>query len=224
MRRLLGVLVALVLLLAAAVVVDRVVAGRAEDQAADRIEQEVGARPDVTIEGFPFLTQLAARELGSVRATAAELPAEELVLTDVTAHARGVALVSPVTLAHVSGSGTVTSAELQRLVRARVPDLDVDVAAGTDGVRLTTEVLGAELSLRAEPVLAGEVLQVQARSVTLGGRTVEAERLAALVGRDVLQVEIPVPELPLGLRVVGVEPAADGLRVALEGSDVVVEE
>ena len=58
------------LLAGGAVVVDRVAVGRAQDRAVTEIQanvEGVSGTPDVTIGGFPFLTQLAAGKLKGKR-------------------------------------------------------------------------------------------------------------------------------------------------------------
>src|ERR1700745_2773183 len=58
------------------VVLDRVAVAYAENQAAKQMQsQGFPAKPDVTIKGFPFLTQVAARRLNDVHITAGNVPA-----------------------------------------------------------------------------------------------------------------------------------------------------
>ena len=58
-------LIVLMVLVGLAVVADRIALGVAEDRAASALQtsQDLTHKPDVTVEGFPFLTQLASGEL-----------------------------------------------------------------------------------------------------------------------------------------------------------------
>src|SRR5690242_11806377 len=71
-RLLIGVVVLLVLLLAA----DRIGKYAAEQVAGDTIQnsQHLQSRPDVEVAGFPFLTQFASGDYGEITLTAADVP------------------------------------------------------------------------------------------------------------------------------------------------------
>ncbi len=64
----------------------------AEHKASERLKDQLhlAAAPEVRIGGFPFLTQLAARRLDSVRVTVPDIPAHRVTLTQVTATANGI--------------------------------------------------------------------------------------------------------------------------------------
>ena len=67
----LGIVLVLVALF---VVLDRVTVAYAENQAAQQMQsQGFPTRPDVTIKGFPFLTQVAAKRLNDVHITASDV-------------------------------------------------------------------------------------------------------------------------------------------------------
>ena len=107
-------LVVLLLLAGAAVVGDRVAEHLAAGEAESRLAAQGLADPQVEVGGFPFLTQLAAREFSDVRVTASNLDVEQGTARDVDVTARGVAAPSggDVTLAEVEGSGLVTYDEV----------------------------------------------------------------------------------------------------------------
>jgi hypothetical protein len=224
MRRLLAVLVAVVVLAAAALLVDRLLHASAEDRIADELARavDVEGEPEVTVEGFPFLTQLAAGELDSVRARADAVATEGVRLLDVTAHARGVTVEQPSTAGRLDLEGTLPDKALQQLVDEKVRGVSVSSAA--DGVHLATEVLGLDLALVAAPEVADGGISVQVTQVRLGGAQIDTEDLGSLVSDDLLQLELEVPDLPLGLRLVDVVPGDGGLRLSLTGEDVVLAE
>jgi LmeA-like phospholipid-binding len=222
MRRLIAALVAVALLVVAAVAVDRVLHAGAEERIAGELTAavDVAGEPDVTVEGFPFLTQLAAGELDSVRAHANGVATEGVRLVDVSAHARAVTVESPSTAGRLDLVGTLPDEALQELVSEEVPG--VTVASASDGVHLTTEIFGVDLALVAEPQVQDGGIGVRVTQVLLGGAEIDTEDLAPLVGEDLLELELEVPDLPLGLTLVEVAPRDGGLRLSLTGEDVVL--
>lgn len=222
MRRVLVLLVAVALLVGAAVIVDRVLRATAEDRIAKELTAavEVEGVPDVTVEGFPFLTQLAAGELDSVRARADGVATAGVRLLDVTAHAQAVTVAQPSTAGRLDLQGTLPDETLQQLVDEQVPG--VRVSSAEDGVHLSTEVLGLDLALVAAPEVADGGIAVRVTQVRLGGAAIDAKDLAPLVGPDLLELEVEVPDLPLGLRLVDARPGDGGLRLTLAGEDVVL--
>jgi hypothetical protein len=223
-------LVVLLLLLGLAVVADRVGVGVAEDRVAATIAERGGlsGRPDVQIEGFPFLTQAIGGEYEEVRIslTAADLGQPEGTRADVTL--RGV---------HVP---------LSAVLSGSVAEVPVDRVDGTATLsyELLSERLGPDTTLTPE----GDLLRVE-RTVELAGLTlpltatgtvtlqdgdlvVDVEEAAGagvdlpgfLVGRaaDLLDLRYPIPELPFGLELTGVRPGEDGVRVAVEATDTVL--
>ncbi|WP_164737344.1 DUF2993 domain-containing protein [Georgenia sp. SYP-B2076] len=214
----------LVVLLAAAVVVDRVLHARAETEVAKQLTSfmEVDGEPDVTIDGFPFLTQVAAGTMTSVRASAAGVVAEGTQLDDVKVHARGVALTQPITAGRLEVTGTLPDAEIQRLVDERHGDLGLAVSTHTEGVTLRATLLGMPLEVLAEPTVAGQSIQVRVVRLTLGGQEVDAGALAPLLGSTPLSFDLAVPNLPQGLAVDGVRAQDGGVRLTLAGEDVVL--
>jgi LmeA-like phospholipid-binding len=76
-----GVIVAGILL----VIGDRVALAVAENDMADQfVSNGLPVKPSVTIEGFPFLTQLAARDFRKVDISASNIPAGPVTITSAT--------------------------------------------------------------------------------------------------------------------------------------------
>ncbi|GAA1624360.1 LmeA family phospholipid-binding protein [Georgenia ruanii] len=221
MRRLFAVLLTLVLLVAVAVAADRVAAGVAERAAATEIARQVdvAGTPDVTIAGFPFLTQLAARDLDDVRVRAEGVAAEGVELGDVDIRARGVGLAQPLTARTVRLTGTLRQPDLQRLVD-QATGMSLTVDTGTDGVTLGTTVLGQPLELLAVPEVSDGTLTLRPAGVTLGDKAVDVGTVRALLGANLLDVGIPLGDLPLGMTLAEVTPRDDGVRVTLTGQGV----
>ncbi|WP_170297368.1 LmeA family phospholipid-binding protein [Georgenia thermotolerans] len=221
MRRLSAVLLTLVLLVAVAVVADRVAAGVAERAAAKEVTRQVdvAGTPDVTIAGFPFLTQLVARDLDDVRVRAEGMGTEGVELGDVDIRAHGVGLAEPLTARTVRLTGTLRQPDLQRLVE-QATGMTLTVDTGTDGVTLGTTVLGQPLEVLAVPQVSDGTLRFTPASITLGDKTVDPGAVRALLGANLLDVAVPLGDLPLGMTLADVAPRDDGVRVTLTGEGV----
>jgi hypothetical protein len=121
MRALRILLILVVVLGGLFVAADRLAVSFAQGQVADKLQQSQGldAKPDVSIKGFPFLTQIVGGSLdevdislGSVNATAG---GQSVVVTDVRAVLKDVAIdssFSSATAAEANGSARVSYAEL----------------------------------------------------------------------------------------------------------------
>jgi len=78
-------------------------------------------------------------------------------------------------------------------------------------------------------VAATAELALVGREVTLSASNVEGfdtelpDEVTAVV-LDLLDLSLPVPELPFGLVFTGIQVVGDGMQVVAEGSDIVLED
>jgi hypothetical protein len=224
--------VAVVLLLGLALLADRVAVGVTEDRVATELAAKGGlaGKPEVHINGFPFLTQAVAGRYDDVRIslTAAELGRPEGTRADIALHGVHVPLsavlsgsVREVPVDRVDGTATLS----YDLLAAQLGG-DTTLRREGDGLRITrtVELLGYTLPLTA------------AGTVTLDGDeiVVDVERAAGagadvpgfLVSRvsDLLDLRYRVPPLPFGLQLTGVRPTDAGVEVQVEAEDVILAE
>jgi len=224
-----GLLIALVVVLGLLAVGDRVAVGVAEDRVADAIAQrgELAGTPDVSIEGWPFLTQALGGEYENVRIrlSAEDLDQPEGATADV--RLRGV----QVPLSDVLG-GSVAEIPVDRLdgvvtlsyeLLSRELGTDTVLVREGEGLRLTKtiEVLGYDVPLTAvgTVTLDGQELVIDvdeagAAGVDLPGYVVEA-------ASDRLDLRYAI-ELPFGLELTGVRPEDDGVHVTASARDTVL--
>lgn len=227
MRRLLGLLLLLVLL----VVVDRGAAAYAGRTLATELQRSGGlaAPPTVVVDGFPFLTQAVAGRYRRIEVGASDVPAGETTLLRLDAVLTGVR----VPLSQVL-SGAV--------IEVPVDGVDARVLLGYDALsrssgsrRLTAEAAGDRVRVRGEVELLGQRLRgaavstvalegadvvVTAQSFEVGNRVADALLTAAL--RDRFDLRLSVRDLPYGLAVdaITVEPA--GVLVRATARDTVL--
>src|ERR1700742_831565 len=105
-----------VVLLLLAVVADRVAAKLAESEAASQIKSAgFPVKSKVSIEGFPFLTELAARDFRKVDISASNVKEGPLTIASINATGQGVHLTSSLngaTVDQINGTALVTFAGL----------------------------------------------------------------------------------------------------------------
>jgi len=226
-----ALLIAVVVLLGIAVAADRVLVVVSENQLAAAIQEEgqLPAEPEISIEGFPFLTQAISGRYESVRVgvDVAALGLPPGVTADIRLQGAEVPLDSVL-------SDSVTSVPVDKVVGMVTFPFDyigeqlggATVTPDGTGLRVETTVplLGQDF-----PVAATAQLSLVGREVTLTASNVEGpggqlpDEVGAVV-LDQLDVTFPVPELPFGLVFTGIEVVDDGMRVVAEGSDIVLED
>lgn len=221
MKRLVGWLVALVALVVLAVVADRVTVRAAENGAVKAFEQQAddvsGAQLD--IQGFPFLTQLAAGELDHVTGSADTATFAGYAVSDVQVDARGVGTSEPYTIASGTASGVIAASSLQQVVSDQ-SGLDVELTADGDVLGVGLSVLGLDLTVDVTPRVAGpDSLGVDVQAVRTGLGVVSVDDLPSGIAGALTDLRIPL-DLPEGVALESVAVAEGGVRVGVSGTDV----
>jgi hypothetical protein len=207
-------LVAAVVLLILGVAADFAAARVFEDRVTEVLQREydLDRRPVVQVRDFPFLPHLATGRFSAIDVAATDLRARgvnaarlALELRDVRVP-REVLFGEPggVDVGRAEGQVELSEAEVNRLVAGRLPGASLTV--GRDGVRvrLRTEFLGQPLEVVATGDLGvrGDAITFTPDSVQLGNG-VDPALESQLAPR--LTFEVPLPELPAGLKLERVE-------------------
>lgn len=209
------------LLIAGAGVADVVLRERTEDRLASELQQEVPgltAAPDVTITGFPFLTQVLGGELDDVRVTAPSATVDGLRLDRVDVRLTGVSTRGPTAVDRAELTAVVTPAALQQV-------LTVPVELSVDGAHLVaaTELVGILVEVLLLPRAARRAIEVDVDGVRVGGATVAAQDLPSAVTDQLQGLSLPVEQLPRGVELTGLTVESDGVHLRAAGTDVVLE-
>jgi hypothetical protein len=120
---------------------DRITVGIAESAVAQGIQtsQNLAAKPSVTIEGFPFLTQVFGMKLDSVSLDARGIERNGVRVTDLRADAHGVSLgggFKPQSIASLDGTAFFNWADLEQAATPLVAQYgvqDLTLAPGPNG-------------------------------------------------------------------------------------------
>jgi hypothetical protein len=229
-------LIVLGVLAALFVAADRLAVYLAENEVANRGRDALGLSetPSVSINGFPFLTQVAGGSVDEVdlgvSSYQAQVDGQSVTVRDLSVRLNDTEFSDSYTRAVATtaeGEGIIDYAELSRaygeLLAAHDNGLTVEFGyaeGGRLGITLQASMLGQSLDLGE---MAGDIvlvddrvkLQVDEDEIPDGGGP-EMERQI----REQLDVERTVDGLPNGLRLRALEPTPDGLRLTATGSDV----
>jgi hypothetical protein len=214
-RAIIGVCVLLAL---AAVLfgLDRFAASYAEYRIAGQLQQKDGftQRPGVTIDGFPFLTQVASRHLDRVHITSKGVKAG-LVTASINADATSIALNSGYnggTIGHVSGTALIGFGDIAKVARSEgAPGLTIR-PAGRHSVKLTISIEGVAATATARVRQDGPG-RFRLTVVSAGAIPV------SLLGQY-RNLTITIPPLPLGLTIHQVHVTGQGVMVNVTGQHI----
>lgn len=172
-------------------------------------------KPSVSVEGFPFLTQLLSHHLDGVRVTASKFPVGPVTATGVNVQASNITLDSGYqsgTIARVTGTGLITFASLAKLPSlAAVPGVKLS-SAGPHLVKLSAnlQILAASAIARVRLASPHEIVLALVSSSGVP---------ASLLG-PIQHLVVPIPQLPLGLVVRSVSVTPQGVVIGVTGSNV----
>ena len=199
---------------------DRVACALAENDMANQIQQQgFPAKPHVTIEGFPFLTQVAARDLNDVQISASNVTEGPLVIQSLNATARGVHINSSfngATVDSINGSALITFAAL-----ARAGGIPQGITLSADG---SNQV---KASINLSVISASVVAQVtKSGANSFNVRVVSAGDVPTSVLGNLADFTITVPKsaLPAGLSVQSVSVTQQGILVTAVGHNTTLSE
>jgi hypothetical protein len=220
------------------VVADRVAVGFAEDEVAQKLKSSEGltATPDVSINGFPFLTQVAGGELDDVEVGISDYEAttgnsdDSIRIADLTAHMRGVKFsgdYSSATAASATGTATISYDELLKAAKSEptriLPGVTAQVTGLSDGgngkikVNIKVSALGSSTTY---PVLSTVTVDddiVKVHADNLPNLVVQAAEGQV---RSITDFQQRIDGLPGGIKLDKVEAASDGVEISVQGSNV----
>lgn len=225
--------IALVILAGLFVAADRIAVGVADEKVAEQIQSQKGlnTKPHVNIEGFPFLTQVAAKKLDSVKLSADGLKlsggGRTATLQTFSAHLTGVRVsssFSSATADGADGTAVISYADITSLIGNK----DATISYGGDGkIKISGKVatpLGAvDGSATARlTVSGGDTVRVGDVSVKALGGGLDLGSVPGLDGAfsSLFAGSQKLSGLPVGLSLQSVEPRPDGVAVGFTGHNL----
>ena len=223
-RRLRPVLVILLVLLVLVVAADFLAMVVAQDKLASEIQQHgFPQKPSVTIEGYPFLTQVVSHDIRQVRISARNVPEGPLRISVINAVMTGIHLDSGFTSGTVdtlSGSLLVTFPALANALTSQIGPLGSVV--GSAGLRLSRAGPGeVKASLNLLVVSGSATWRISRLSGReLGVRLVASTGVPSSLLGSIRNVTVPIPALPLGVTIGSVAITPAGVSGRISGHDL----
>jgi hypothetical protein len=241
MRALRILLVVVVVLGGLFVLADRLAVNFAEGEVADKVKSREGlaATPDVSIKGFPFLTQVVGGSLDDVEIGISDYEAatgtggRTIRIDDLQADMKGVEFsgdYSSATASSATGTASITYAELLKTAKSEptqvVQGVTANVIGLSDGgngkikVAVEATVLGTKLPqpvyVLSTVTVSGDTVRVHADSLPSFGGVKAAENEV----RSITDFEQKIDDLPGGIKLDKVVAAKNGVEISVKGSNV----
>jgi LmeA-like phospholipid-binding len=205
------VIVTLVILIVALfVAADRIAVAYAQNMIASKIQSQanLSVKPSVTIEGFPFLTQIAAHDLTKVDISASNVVENRVTISSIKATAAGVHLNSGfdgATIDQINGTALITYQSLESVIGIPGATIAPAPAAGPNGITISEDPLGSATAT----VTLTSPTTITVHVTSLNGL---ASLLAGPFGQSSSYV-LTIPTLPVGLMVTSVSVASQGVML-----------
>ena len=225
MRKPILVLLAVVVVLLLAL--DRIGVLIADQQIAKRVRnaQDLPSSPDVSIKGFPFLTQVISGHYGQMDVTVRDVTRNGLTVDRVRVSAHGVSVplgqvisgkVKEVPVDRADATVSIGFANLNKYIAMQVPAGVLTVSGAGPKLKLTgTLPFPPRVSVSVETSI-----DVSSNSITLRPASVDAV-LSMIPGGQALRsmvekfftVKLPISQLPFGISLKKASVDADGVVI-----------
>jgi len=202
------------------VVGDRAANAYTENQMASQVQSSLGlsGKPHVTIQGFPFLTQLAAQDFRTVDVnasnetiTASSAGSGLLEIASLTATLHGMHIhgLNSATIDQFNASALITFTALG--TAGGIPQGITLSADGPNQVQATVSIFGFSGTATAQ-VTKTAPNQVNIHLIDAGG-------IPTSVLGNLVNFNVTIPKLPAGVSIQSVSVTQQGLRITVTGQN-----
>jgi hypothetical protein len=195
---------------------DRAAKAYAEDRMASQVQSSLAlsGKPNVTIQGFPFLTQAAARTFNTVDVNASNEtagPGGQLQIASLTATLHGMHIhgTNSATVDQFTASALVTFTALAHA--GGIPQGITLSPAGPNQLKATVDILGFSSDATAKVTQVGGN-KINVKITDFGG--VPADVLGSLT-----DFTFSIPKLPAGVKIQSISVTQQGLRITATGQN-----
>jgi hypothetical protein len=222
LRNLIIIVVALLVVL---VVIDRLAVFYVQGKIASEIQdQGFPSKPDVTVHGFPFLSQVATRHFHDVTISSKPVTEGPVVIKTINADMTDVRMnsgYSSGTVGHLSGHGVITFGSLSNALGSLVGG-DLSSLIGNSGLTLkpvgSHEVRASIDVLVASGSATWRITRVNGTKIKV--HLISSNGLPSDLLDQVRNIEVPIPQLPMGMKIQSVIVTSDGISIRVTGNNV----
>ncbi len=218
-------IIVVVALLVVLVALDRLAVFFVQGKIASEIQdQGFPSKPDVSVHGFPFLTQVISRHFQDVQISSKPVKEGPVVIKSINANMSDVRMnagYSSGTVGHLSGHGVITFGSLSNALGSVVGG-DLSSLIGNAGLTLKPvgkhEVKASIDVLVASGSATWRITRVNGRKIRV--RLISSNGLPSDLLDSVRDISVPVPQLPLGMKIQSVIVTPDGISIRVIGNHV----
>jgi LmeA-like phospholipid-binding len=214
-------LIAVVVVLVLLVVSDFAAKAYTENQMASQVQSSLGlsGKPKVTIEGFPFWTQLIARDFKTVNVTASNETVNvssvgsgvlEIASLNATLHGMHIHGTSSATIDQFTATALVTFTALGNA--GGIPSGITLSADGPNQIKANVNVLGLFSDSATVQVTQTGPNQITVKVIDFGG-------IPSSVLGNLADFTITIPKLPAGVTIQSVSVTQQGLQIVATGQN-----
>ena len=213
-------LITLIVIVVVLVVGDRAANAYTENQMASQVQSSLGlsGKPHVTIQGFPFLTQLAARDFRTVdvnasnetiKASGAGSGLLEIASLTATLHGMHIHGLNSATIDQFNASALITFTALGNV--GGIPQGITLSAAGPNTINADISIGPLSDTATAQVTRTGSN-QINVKVIRFGG--IPADALGNLAN-----FSFSIPKLPAGVTIQSISVTQQGLRITAAGQN-----
>jgi hypothetical protein len=216
-------LIVVIVLIALLVAADFAARAFAENKAASEIQQQgFPKKPNVDIEGFPFLTQVAAKDFKDIQITSSNVTEGPLDISSIDASLKNVHIngaFSGGTIDSLNGTASITFTALANAMTSQAGSLGQLANAGLTFSAAGPNEVKASLNV---VVFSGTAVWRVARTGDndINIQLVSSGGLPSSLLSPVSDITLRLPSLPLGLKIQSISVTSSGLAGTLTGQDV----
>jgi LmeA-like phospholipid-binding len=217
------IIIVLIVLIALLVGVDFAARAFAENKAASEIQQQgFPKKPSVDIEGFPFLTQVAAHEFHDIQISSSNVTEGPLDIESINASLKNVHIdgaFSGGTIGSLYGTASITFTALAHAMTSEAGPLGQLANAGlTFSAAGPSEVKASLNVVVFSGTAVWRVTRTSGNAINI--RLVSTGGLPSSLLSPVSDITLNLPKLPLGLKIQSISVNSSGLVGVLTGQNV----
>jgi hypothetical protein len=203
--------ITLIVIILILVIADRAAAAITEDQVASQVQSSLAlsGKPHVTIQGIPFLTQLAGRDFKTVNVNATDETTGPLEIESLTATLHGM---------HIHGLNSTT---IDQFTASALVNFTALAKAGgiPQGITLTADGPGkVKANISIGPLSDTAVAQItQTGPGKINVKVIDAGGIPVSALGSLADFSVSIPKLPAGVSISSVSVTQQGLRITVAG-------
>ena len=197
----------------------------AENKMASEIQQQgFPKKPSVSINGFPFLTQVASRDFKNIQVSSDNIIEGPLLIQSINATMTGVHVNSSFqsgTVDHLHGTMIVTFPALANAMTQQAGDLGSLISSGLTLSDAGNNEVKASLNLLGGLASGTAVWQVSRTGQNdIHVQLVSSSGIGSAAAGAVSDITVPLPSLPLGMTIQSINVTPTGLVAVVTGQNV----